>query len=78
MAMSDQTKEPTAGDLLKNSTLYREFQAEREEILKHKWIESERAGYDLGQECLLEWVRCHAANFRENFMTNLVTQRNRR
>ena len=34
MAMSDDTKEPTAGDLLKNSTLYREFQAEREEILK--------------------------------------------
>jgi hypothetical protein len=41
--MSDETKEPLSGfDLLKNSTLYREFQAEREEILKHKWIESER------------------------------------
>jgi hypothetical protein len=34
----------TANDLLKNSSLYREFQAEREEILKHKWFESERAG----------------------------------
>ncbi len=54
------------------------MQAQTEEMLRHKWIESERAGYDLGQECLLEWVRCHAANFRENFMTNLVTQRNRR
>ncbi|QDQ42618.1 hypothetical protein kam1_1395 [Methylacidiphilum kamchatkense Kam1] len=28
--------------LLKNSTLYREFLLEREEILKHKWIESEK------------------------------------
>jgi len=47
--MSDQTKEPrAANDLLKNSTLYREFQAEREEILKHKWIESEKAGRDIG------------------------------
>jgi hypothetical protein len=30
--------------------LYREFQAEREEILKHKWIESQKAGYDVGFE----------------------------
>ena len=54
MAMSDDTKEPTAGDLLKNSTLYREFQAEREEILKHKWIESEKAGHDIG---FIDWMR---------------------
>jgi hypothetical protein len=39
-----------ASDLLKNSTLYREFQAERDEILKHKWIESEKAGHDIGFE----------------------------
>ena len=29
---------------VKNSVLYKEFLAEREEILKHKWIESEKAG----------------------------------
>ena len=41
--MSDEPKEqPSVNDLLKNSSLYREFQAEREEILKHKWIESEK------------------------------------
>ena len=28
---------------VKNSVLYKEFLAEREEILKHKWIESEKA-----------------------------------
>ena len=49
--MSDETKESlSANDLLKNSSLYREFQAEREEILKHKWIESEKAGRDIGFE----------------------------
>jgi len=37
-AMSDRP-DASANDLVKNSSLYREFQAEREEILKHKWIE---------------------------------------
>jgi hypothetical protein len=37
--------------------LYREFIAEREEILKHKWIESEKAGHDIGfEQALLDWV----------------------
>jgi hypothetical protein len=35
--------------LVKNSTLYKEFVAEREEILRHKWIESEKVGYDIGK-----------------------------
>src|SRR5208337_4751703 len=49
--MSNAAKESSsANDLLKNSSLYREFQAEREEILRHKWIESEKAGRDIGFE----------------------------
>jgi hypothetical protein len=37
--------------------LYREFLAEREEILCHKWIESEKAGYDVGFEhALIDWT----------------------
>ena len=47
----------SATDLLRNSSLYREFQAEREEILKHKWIESEKAGTDIGfEKALLDWI----------------------
>ena len=66
MAMSDDTKEPTAADLLKNSTLYREFQAEREEILKHKWIESEKAGHDIGFErALTDWIVKHRSKWRK-------------
>ena len=36
--------------ILENSRLYKEFLKEREEILKHKWIESEKAGKDVGFE----------------------------
>jgi len=65
--MSDQKKEPlSANDLLKNSSLYREFQAEREEILKHKWIESEKAGHDIGFErALTDWIIRHRSKWRK-------------
>jgi Domain of unknown function (DUF4032) len=65
--MSDEIKEPhQANDLLKNSSLYREFQAEREEILKHKWIESEKAGRDIGFErALTDWIIKHRSKWRK-------------
>ena len=53
-------------ELVRKSSLYREFQAEREEILKHKWIESEKAGYDIGFErALTDWIVKHRANWRK-------------
>jgi hypothetical protein len=66
--MSNVGKETSsANDLLKNSTLYREFQAEREEILKHKWIESEKVGYDIGFErALTDWIIKHRASWRKS------------
>jgi len=49
-----------------DSAMYREFLAEREEILRHKWIESEKAGYDIGFErALLDWIVKHRANWRK-------------
>ncbi|HEY1790410.1 MAG TPA: DUF4032 domain-containing protein [Verrucomicrobiae bacterium] len=55
-----------ANDLLKNSSLYREFQAEREEILRHKWIESEKAGHDIGFErALTDWIFKHRSAWRD-------------
>jgi len=65
--MSNAAKESSsANDLLKSSSLYREFQAEREEILKHKWIESEKAGHDIGFErALTEWIIKHRSNWRK-------------
>ena len=50
---------------MKQSSLYQEFLAEREEILKHKWLESERLGYDIGFErALLDWIRKHREGWR--------------
>lgn len=57
-------------DLVKNSSLYREFQAEREEILKHKWIESEKVGHDIGFErALTEWIIKHRSKWRKSRQT---------
>lgn len=53
-------------DILKNSTLYQEFLAEREEILRHKWLESEKAGYDIGFErALTDWIVKYRASWRK-------------
>ncbi len=64
--MSDVHQEPkTAADLASRSSLYAEFLAEREEILRHKWIESEKAGCDIGFErALIDWTRHHRARWR--------------
>jgi hypothetical protein len=44
---------------------YAEFLAERDEILRHKWIESEKAGCDIGfEQALLDWVRNHRDAWR--------------
>jgi len=63
--MAEETKEQLSmNDLLKNSSLYREFQAEREEIMKHKWIESEKAGRDIGFErALTDWIIKHRSKW---------------
>lgn len=43
--------------LLSSTDFYRHFTAMREEILKHKWYESERAGKDVGFEyALVNWT----------------------
>ena len=51
---------------VKSSVLYKEFLAEREEILKHKWIESEKAGKDIGfEKALLDWIVKYRSNWRD-------------
>ena len=51
---------------VKNSVLYKELLAERAEILRHKWIESEKAGKDIGfEKALLDWIVKHRSNWRE-------------
>ncbi|MGC2626648.1 MAG: hypothetical protein WA269_07410 [Candidatus Udaeobacter sp.] len=58
--------EADQSQFVKESALYKEFLAERAEILKHKWIESEKAGKDIGFErALLDWIVKHRSNWRE-------------
>lgn len=54
-------------DFAERSSLYQEFLAEREEILRHKWLESEKHGKDIGFErALLDWIRQHRQNWRSH------------
>ena len=51
--------------ILESSALYQQFLKEREEILKHKWIESEKVGHDIGfEKALLSWVFNHREKWR--------------
>jgi hypothetical protein len=66
-AMSEK-RQPNADSktVMMNSSLYREFLAEREEILRHKWIESEKAGHDIGfEKALLDWIVKHRSGWRQ-------------
>lgn len=39
---------------------YEEYLVEREEILRHKWLESEKAGMDISWEsALVDWITRH-------------------
>lgn len=50
----------------------REYNAKQiEEIQKYKWIESEKAGYDIGElRAAVEWIRQYSSAFREAYKDN--------
>lgn len=52
------------------STSYEEFLADREDLMRHKWLLSEKAGRDVGLEtALLDWV--------DHFRSTMRKQRSR-
>ncbi|MEN8724427.1 MAG: DUF4032 domain-containing protein [Lentimonas sp.] len=62
-------------DFAERSSLYQEFLAEREEILKHKWLESEKTGKDIGFErALLDWIRRHRQSWRSHRSKSTITK----
>ena len=70
------SSEENQSQFVKDSALYKEFLAERAEILKHKWIESEKAGKDIGFErALLDWIVRHRSNWREKRMKEARTEK---
>jgi len=61
------TEDSKKAQLVQNLSLYKEFQAEREEILKHKWIESEKAGHDIWfDQALVDWMVNHRQAWRKS------------
>lgn len=63
---------------------YLEYLAERDEILKLKWLESEKLGRDIGSDCALNiWVKMHRKDWLRhrvelfrNTHPNLAEQQN--
>lgn len=42
---------------VKESSIYKEFLALKEEVNKHKWYESEKAGKDVGwSQAVIDWT----------------------
>ena len=57
---------------LPQGSLYRLFLAEREEVLKHKWLKSEEAGHDVGLEsALVDWTKDHREKWRLDYLKTL-------
>jgi hypothetical protein len=52
--------------LLEKSAFYQAHLAEVDEILRHKWIESEKAGRDIGfEKALIHWKYNHYTQWRK-------------
>lgn len=43
---------------------------QRDEMEKYKWIESEKVGYDLGDNAIIDWIRKYAKKYREVYNIN--------
>jgi len=56
----------------KPQSSYAKYLEVREEILKHKWIESEKANNDIGfEKALIDWIKKHRMDWvKENFYKN--------
>jgi|GEM_PF-759329 len=52
-----------------NLQQYLEFQAR--EIERHKWIESEKAGRDLGMDAVIDWILKYADVFSDRYLTEI-------
>ncbi len=52
--------------VVEKSSLYQEFLAEREEIMRHKWLQSEAVGRDVGFDAaLVDWTVYHRSSWKK-------------
>jgi hypothetical protein len=60
----EQTTESTGDEWLQQTELFRQWAAMKQEILVHKWYESEKAGYDVGfDRAATNWMIHHRPRF---------------
>jgi hypothetical protein len=53
-------------DLVNKNSVFKQYMAERDEIEKHKWLESEKAGEDIGfEKALMDWISYHRTAWRK-------------
>ncbi|MFZ4116185.1 MAG: DUF4032 domain-containing protein [Chthoniobacterales bacterium] len=53
---------------------YQLFLLECDEILRHKWLESEKRGYDIGsEEALVDWVSNHRIEWKKSLYASAPT-----
>ncbi len=65
--MSNNPDNSKGNELVTNSAFYLEFEAEQREIMKHKWIESEKVGHDIGFErALTDWILRFKSKWRKS------------
>jgi hypothetical protein len=49
---------------------YLKIQAQ--EIERHKWIESEKAGRDLGKDAVIDWIMKYADRFSDQYKQQAI------
>ncbi len=73
--MAIQVNNELTRECLLKTRLYRAFAAERDEILRHKWLESEKAGHDIGfEEALVDWIIHHRRGWRKANFARLAAE----
>ena len=54
----------------RHERLRKDLEDQWKEIEKHKWIESEKAGTDLGDSAAMDWIKKHAGEWRHQHRKN--------
>jgi hypothetical protein len=58
--------DPNSDNDASDTSLYQEFLAERDEILRHKWLKSEDAGRDIGFDAaLVDWTMVYRPEWKK-------------
>ena len=59
-----------------NPSTYKLYLMMCEEIKKHKWIESEKAGKDIGFEnALVDWIDKHRSEWAKHKFDNIINEK---